>query len=202
MSYTISIPPRLRVARHSSFNYDRSVSQIATATEGGPSRLLELSQLVDMNLDDMSASGRSEQPSTSTVAPPAAANRSENTAQQLRSLISRLEPKDPPPRIQSPEYFSERESDYDMDLTEPANNAPSMVQESVKDIFSKARRDPGDTPQKSRFKSGSDDVSDMHTNSLSIGERKGKRQSVNDDEAESPHGELLIDSSRTIFLCM
>ena len=192
-SYTISIPPRLRVARNSTFNYDRSVSQIATATEGGPSRLPELSQLVDMNLDDMSASGRSEQPSTSTVPPPAAANRSENTAQQLRSLISRLEPKDPPPRIKSPEYFSERESDYDMDLTDPANNAPSIIQESVKDLFSKARRGPGDTPQRSRIKSVGDDASDVRTSSPSLSERKGKRHNMSDDGRESPKGERLTD---------
>lgn len=198
-TYTTSITPRLRVARNSSFNtYDRSVSQIATATEGGPSRLPEFSQLVDVDLDDISFSEQDGRPSTSTTPPPAIPNRSETPAATLRSLISRLSTGSrtisPRPR-DSQDYLSERESDYDMDLTESANVAHSMVQENVRDIFSKARRDPGDTPQKTRLKLANGNTEDTGASSFVNYEQKksnGRRRSLSNDDLEHPHSESLV----------
>jgi hypothetical protein len=192
-SYTTTITPRLRVARNS-LNYDRSVSQIATAAET-PSRLPEISQLIDLNLNEMAPSEISEQSSTSTVPGPSTSTRSENPAAVLRALLSRLpaESRSPLPPSPSQQYLSERESDYDMDLTEPANAARSMVQENLKDIFSKARQDPGDTPQKARTRRNSNTASEANLNPIpQIGrdDGTGKRRS-NDEELDNANGEHI-----------
>ncbi|KAF8972910.1 hypothetical protein BDZ97DRAFT_1648569 [Flammula alnicola] len=189
-TYTSSVTPRLRVARNSPLNYDRS-SQIASASESGPSRLPEFSQLVDLNLNDMAMSEASDQLSTSTIPAPSTSTRSENPAAVLRALLSRLpaQSKSPTPS-QSPsqQYLSERESDYDMDISERGNATPSMAQESLKDIFSKARRDPGDTPQKMRPRRNSVDTSEVDASPRVEKQRadhKGKRRSLSDDEMDN-----------------
>lgn len=191
-SYTTTITPRLRVARNS-LNYDRSVSQIATATES-PSRLPEISQLVDLNLNEMTPSETSEKSSTSTVPGPSTSTRSENPAAVLRALLSRLpaESRSPLPPSPSQQCLSERESDYDMDFTEPANAARSMVQENLKDIFSKACRDPGDTPQKARTRRDSNTASEVnsnHTSNMGRDDDTGKRRS--NDKLDNTNGEHI-----------
>ena len=178
------ITPRLRMTR-TPLHYDRN-SQIAST--GGPSRLTEFSQLVDVDLNDMELPGRSDHSNNSKISTPSTATRSEKPATVLRALLSRLpaDHRNPTPS-QSPsqQYPSERESDYD--ISEPTNATPSMAQESLKDIFSKARRDPGNTPQKILARRNSVDTSEVDA-SFSIEEErmdsKGKRRSVSDDETE------------------
>ncbi|KAF9484504.1 hypothetical protein BDN70DRAFT_126769 [Pholiota conissans] len=175
-----SVTPRLRVARNSS-NY--GISQIVTATDG-PSHLPEFSQLVDLNLKEMAPFEVSEQPSTSTVPGPSIPAHTENPAAVLRALLSRLpaESKNTQPsRSPSQQYLSERESDYDMDLTDPANATRSIVQENLKDIFSKARRDPGDTPQKARTRRGSNASMDKLSINAARDDSEGKRRSLSDE---------------------
>ncbi|KDR75370.1 hypothetical protein GALMADRAFT_552432 [Galerina marginata CBS 339.88] len=187
-TYTPTITPRLRMTRHSPVHYDRSTSQIASTSQSGPSRLPDFSQLVDVNLNDMAMSEASDQPSSSKLSTPSTVTRSENPAAVLRALLSRLPPDATTPTQSHPtsqQYASERESDYDM--SEHTNATPSMAQESLKHLFSKARRNPGDTPQKSRPRRNSFDTSEVDASPGVEKERadnKGKRRSLSDDEIE------------------
>lgn len=175
---------RLRVTRHSPVVSDRSTSHIAS----GPSRLPEFSQLVDVNLNDMPTSETTEQQSASRPSTPSTVTRSEKPAAVLRALLSRLPPSSPPraqQRSPSPQDPSERESDYDM--SETSHATPSIAQESLRDLFSKALRDHGDTPQKSRPRRNSLDNSEVEAspaNDRTRTDRKGKRRSLSDDEVD------------------
>ena len=181
------ITPRLRMTR-TPLHYDHNSQIASTFHTGGPSRLTEFSQLVDVDLNDMELPDPSDHSNNSKISTPSTATRSEKPAAVLRALLSRLpaDHRNPTPS-QSPsqQYPSERESDYD--ISEPANATPSMAQESVKDIFSKARRDPGNTPKKIQARRNSVGTSEVDA-SFSIEEErmdsKGKRRSVSDDETE------------------
>lgn len=185
------ITPRLRMTR-TPLHYDRDSQIASTSHTGGPSRLTEFSQLVDVDLDDMELPDPSDHSITSKISTPSTATRSEKPAAVLRALLSRLPDHRNLTPSQSPsqQYPSERESDYD--ISEPANATPSMAQESLKDIFSKARRDPGSTPQKIQARRNSVGASEVDASfsdaSCSVEEErmdsKGKRRSVSDDETE------------------
>jgi hypothetical protein len=69
--------------------------------------------------------------------------RSDNPAAVLRALLSRLPARPPSPTKSSSEQ--ERESDFD--TISESNAAPSIAQESLKQIFSNVLRDPGNTPK-------------------------------------------------------
>jgi len=189
------ITPRLRMTR-TSLHYDRNSQITSTFHAGGPSRLTEFSQLVDVSLNDMDLPNPSDNSDNSkNLKPTTATTRSEKPAAVLRALLSRL-PADQrsltPPQSPPQQYPSERESDYD--ISEPANATPSMAQENLKDIFFKARRDPSNTPQKTRARRNSVGTSDVDA-SFSIEEErmdsKGKRRSVSDDETEHLDGKPL-----------
>jgi hypothetical protein len=60
-----------------------------------------------------------------------------------------------------------------------------MAQESLKDIFSKARHDPGSTPQKTQARRNSVDTSEVKFSvEAEQMDCKGKRRSLSDDETE------------------
>ncbi|KAJ7594745.1 hypothetical protein C8J56DRAFT_750849, partial [Mycena floridula] len=90
----------------------------------------------------------------------------------------------------SPATPSELDSDFEAPTYTAAT--PSMAQKSLMDVFSRAYRDPGDTPQKSkpRRRRNSADISDI--DAVPRAERiqlerdsyKGKRKSLSDDEVE------------------
>ncbi|KAF8160953.1 hypothetical protein B0H34DRAFT_673022 [Crassisporium funariophilum] len=192
-TYASNITPRLRMSRHSPVHYDRN-SPVASTSDAGPSRLSDFSRLIGMNLKDTELSDdlylASEQDNMSKVSAPSTSSRSENPAAVLRALLSRLPAHPPSPtQAQDPSliYASERESDYDMSESEPMQGAPSIAQESLKDIFSKALRDPGDTPQKNGRRRNSIDTSEVEASPRVAKERannKGKRRSLSDDEVE------------------
>ena len=194
-TYTTTITPRLRVTRYSAGSSERSLSQIAS----GSSRLPDFSQLVDVTLNDMPVSESSDPRQTaSRSSTPSTVTRSENPAEKLRALLSRLPPASPPAqrRPLSPQDPSERESDYDM--SESSHATRSVAQESLKDLFSKARREPNSTPQKSRPRRNSVDNSEVDAspaNNRSRTDRKGKRRSLSDDEVEQNNGKQTIDVS-------
>lgn len=115
-------------------------------------------------------------------------NRSERDgtlASRLRTLLTH------PPRSVTPKAAthalalsvdSEAQSYRDSPLTN--SMTPSAARESLKDLFSRALRDPGDTPVKNRRRrSGSFDLSDIGQSPVSTKARV-KRLSLSDDEAE------------------
>lgn len=178
------------MTRHSPIHHDRS--QVASISESGPSRLPDFSQLVNVNLDDM-ASDTTEQPTQSRTSMTSTATRSDNPAAVLRALLSRLPNQSSSPRPQSPQRFpSDRESDYeDQDLADATPTSKSHAQESLRDIFSKARRDP-DTPRKS-LRRNSIGPTEAGANSESHQDIsvKGKQRSFSDDELEQNSREWL-----------
>jgi serine/arginine repetitive matrix protein 2 len=75
---------------------------------------------------------------------------------------------------------------------------PSIIRDSLKDLFSHARREPGDTPQKSRPRRSSFDSSEMDITPVVGREReqhKGKRKSLSDDEVDKPSASFPLTPS-------
>lgn len=199
---TPGIPPRLRLTRQP-HHHDKSVTSFS---EAGPSHLPECSQLVNLTLKDMDISDdniyASDIPTESArQVPPPIATKTENPAAVLRALLSRLPNKDKsfthPDHDTEHHYVSERESDYDV---ETASATTSVAQSSLKNIFSRALREPGDTPRKDRSHRprsssiGGTDVEDT-PHVLEARDIKGKRRSLSDDEVENANSKPLF------FLC-
>ena len=188
--------PRLRLSRHSSVEYDRG-SNLVSTSEAGPSRLPNFSQILDLDMKDMPLSDdqfSSSELNTPKITTTPTPTRSDNPAAVLRALLSRL-PAHPPSPTQSHALSvqdgTERESDFD--TVSEANVTPSIPQESLKHIFSKALRDPGSTPQKVRHRRNSIDPSEVEGSPRVEKERaknKGKRRSMSDDEVENTSREL------------
>ena len=89
---------------------------------------------------------------------------------------------------------SEVESDFDPPQFSPAT--PSFARESLKDLFSRALRDPGDTPQKGRQRRNSIDISEVEASPRVERERaknKGKRRSLSDEESEKPSSRCQLE---------
>ncbi|KAG1870100.1 hypothetical protein DFJ58DRAFT_653199 [Suillus subalutaceus] len=133
-------------------------------------------------------------PSTSSVAP------SETPAARLRALLARSldspNGKSPPTRPSA--QLSDSEDGAGSVLSRFTPATPSVTRDSLKDLFSRARREPGDTPQKSRPRRNSFDTSEMDITPVVDREReqhKGKRKSLSDDEVDKPRSESSFRSS-------
>ncbi|KAG1793007.1 hypothetical protein EV424DRAFT_1336275 [Suillus variegatus] len=133
-------------------------------------------------------------PSTSFVTP------SETPAARLRALLARSSDspngKSPPTRPVA--QLSEDGTGSVSSRFTPAT--PSITRDSLKDLFSRARREPGDTPQKSRPRRNSFDTSEMDITPVVDREReqhKGKRKSLSDDEGDKPSAKGSESSFRS-----
>ncbi|RXW23374.1 hypothetical protein EST38_g2507 [Candolleomyces aberdarensis] len=172
----------------------------ASTLQAGPSRLPELSQLVDVNFSGIDRdSGDTESEEQSTPRIPVASKlpppNGETPAARLRALLS-LVPNHstqttpvPPPE---PESESEHESDFDRGESINANATTSMARESLRDVFSRALRAPGDTPQKQKKRRNSIDLSDVDPSPKMEKERerskiRAKRKSLSDEEVENSY---------------
>jgi len=195
---SVGFTPRLRMTRHSP-THDRSAHTVTASTsEAGPSRLPEFSQLVNLTMNDMDVSDNNIYASDvpTPQAPPQMAAKPENPAAVLRALLSRLPNKEGSPTHPDHDtelqYPSERDSDYDV---ETASATTSVAQSSLKNIFSRALREPGDTPRKDkshRQRSSSIGDTDLENTPhvLEARDIKGKRRSLSDDEVDNGNGEL------------
>ena len=185
------------MTRHSA-THEGSAHSILS--EAGPSRLPEFSQLVNLTMKDMDISDNniyvSDVPTESTPqAPPQVGTKTENPAAVLRALLSRLPNKDEshhPADDTEHQYHSERESDYDV---ETASATTSVAQSSLKNIFNRALREPGDTPRKDkshRRRSNSIGDTDIENTPhvLEALDIKGKRRSLSDDEVDNGNSKL------------
>ncbi|KAH9485264.1 hypothetical protein JR316_0002171 [Psilocybe cubensis] len=190
-TYTSTLTPRRRMVRNPLANFDRSGQTVSTS-EPGPSRLPELSQIIDVNLSDMSMSHTTDHTTRSSALIAPTVTRSEATpAEKLRALLNVL-PHEVTSTARVPsspkQYLSERDSDYD--ITGPASATKSIAQESVRNLFSNARRDP-DTPQKSISMHNGADHSDVEPTHRYVRDRKGKQKSLHNDSSElqdqTPH---------------
>lgn len=177
MEVTTALPsiPRLRVLRQSYSTND--TLRMSIETQAGPSRLPVDSETV-------------EEQEQSTPSHP---DTKETPAARLRAVLGKLHdnsPKDQP--ISQPETPSEFDSDFDPPAKLTAS-ATSFAQKSLMDVFSYARREPGDTPQKGKSVRRRNSVGESHAFASPRAQRiqqerqenKGNRKSLSDEELEN-----------------
>lgn len=192
--------PRLRITRHyPRTRIDSRDSDVLEVPQAGPSRISPRTHAQGLSEDedeDAEATpkilSRPQLDSDRNFrAPPLDSTlTAETPAARLRALLARVpgstsaSSSSRPPVPPSP---SEIESDFD---TPNVTAASSLARESLKDIFSRALRSPGDTPQKQRRRRNSIDVSEVEDSPRVenvLRERakiKDKRRSMSDEEAE------------------
>lgn len=187
------VVPRLRISRQNS-KYDDGLD----TPQAGPSRMPFMTDTGSYNEnnddgEDAQSTPRLPIKSIPSVEPISAvqsATPTETPAARLRALLSRVpnspsNSRDPPA---TPAPASDRDSDFEPPRS-GTTNTPSIARESLKDLFTRALRDPGDTPQKTRRRRNSIDVSEVEASPRVRKERaknKGKRRSLSDEEAEKP----------------
>ncbi|KAH6914176.1 hypothetical protein BKA70DRAFT_657483 [Coprinopsis sp. MPI-PUGE-AT-0042] len=191
---------RRRLTRTGLGNVDDSVATTASSLQAGPSRLPELTQLVDVDFSDLESDNlESDEHATPRIQAlnklPSAENDLQTPAARLRAILSRvpngsLSPDATPVATQPPKSVANYESDSDMDISTQVNRAPSAAHTSIRSIFSNALRPPGDTPQKQqqRPRRNSIDTSEVETSPrLERGQHRAKRKSLSlsDEEVEN-----------------
>ncbi|KAK2467820.1 hypothetical protein APHAL10511_000115 [Amanita phalloides] len=111
----------------------------------------------------------------------------ETPAARLRALLARV-----PNKPSMPLRFDLVDSDVDPpdDYQRPPfpSTSLSLARESLRDIFLRARRDPGDTPQKDKTlrprRSSFDELDSVPNRAHDRPKRPGKRKSLSDEELE------------------
>jgi len=191
--------PRVRLVRRTPSPRVQESSDMDFTPVAGPSSALPQFNVPDEEDDNqptprmpfkaISSTSSSYGPSSEFGAATFPAIPSDTPAARLRALLARSaespDGKYPPPRPFAPP------SGYDTDTPSsrftPAT--PSVIRDSLRDLFSHARREPGDTPQRSRQRRNSFDSSEMDITPIVGREReqhKGKRKSLSDDEVDNP----------------
>lgn len=196
-SSTTLIRPRLRLFRRSPSPHDASEA----TPQPGPSSARSLFSAIHDEEDEFPTPRMQPKPIASLNTNPtpkpfpgptsATSAPTETPAARLRALLAR-EPRSPrsAASVPPPEPPSEADS-----VAEPArfgsstSSVSSVTRGSLKDIFSRALREPGDTPQKGRPRRNSFDGSSMEITPVvdrNRGQRKPARRSLSDEEAENP----------------
>lgn len=183
--------PRLRLSRLGP-KYDDDLN----TPQAGPSRLSPNLRTPIGGHDD-SENGDDAQSTprmpliTSIPLEPSSINSATPTAEtpsaRLRALLSRVQ-QSPSTARPVPAPPSEPDSDFDPPRSSPLNT-PSIARESIKDMFSRALRDPGDTPQKKGRRRNSIDISEVEASPRVEQERarnRGQRRSLSDEEPDNP----------------
>lgn len=112
----------------------------------------------------------------------------ETPAARLRALLAR-EPRSPRNATPFPPPAPSSEADSADEPAHFGSSTSSVTRDSLKDIFSRALREPGDTPQKGRLRRNSFDGSSMEITPVvdrDRGQRRAARRSLSDEEAEKP----------------
>ncbi|TBU41383.1 hypothetical protein BD309DRAFT_276689 [Dichomitus squalens] len=182
--------PRLRLPRYSPQHSDQALTPVA-----GPSHRLDRDHLHASDDDEdaestprMSAAAIPDKQSPRSAASPGLP--ASNPTARLRALLARV-PNSPNahasssrPPITLPS--SEPESDFEPPHSIPTSS--SIARDSLKELFSNALREPGNTPRKAgRPRRNSIDASEVET-SMSVEEERAKykarRRTLSDEEAE------------------
>jgi len=190
---TLSPIPRLRLTRQSP-RFDDGVDDTPQA---GPSRLSLTTDVGGQDNNEETEDAQSTpkmsmlRPMSPEPAPMQNATPPMDTpAARLRALLNRVPNSPSTSRVSphEPMNSSEPDSDFDPPRSNLANT-PSIARESLKDLFSRALRDPGDTPEKNRRRRNSIDISEVDFSPRVDRERaknKGQRRSLSDEEADKP----------------
>ncbi|KAI0829898.1 hypothetical protein BC628DRAFT_1359257 [Trametes gibbosa] len=194
--------PRLRISRFSpQANYE-TLTPVA-----GPSHNSELLHADD---DDEDAESTPRMPTSAIPdrqSPRAGASQGlpmDTPAARLRALLSRVPNT---PDSATPHASSSRQpvlppsSEPDSDFEPPYSTVTtsSVARESLKELFSRALRDPGNTPRKGKQRRNSIDASEVDSSPRVEEERakyKWKRRSLSDEEAEKSK---LVEPSERSF---
>lgn len=191
---------RLRLTRHSRSRMH--TGQFYDTPGAGPSRLSSDHLGYDLHDDDEDNESTprltngaklvSEKNSPLSYTQPALP--SDNpTVSRLRSLMARA--KDTPPPRKSESHPPSDASDYEP--INPSTTSNSIASQSLKELFSRVLRDPGDTPKKATKRRNSIDASEVEDSprlERVWKERvsyKSKRRSMSDEEAEKSLGAYL-----------
>ncbi|KAF5370874.1 hypothetical protein D9758_002105 [Tetrapyrgos nigripes] len=134
----------------------------------------------------------------------------ETPAARLKAVLSRISnsSKSKAPESATPSSASTVDLDSEFEIPEIGSSMPSLARESLKDLFSRALREPGGTPQKiakGRYRRNSIDASEVESSprvervqrERSIA--KGKRKSYSDDENENSISNYSRISSASTF---
>ncbi|KAF5386174.1 hypothetical protein D9615_002384 [Tricholomella constricta] len=161
----------------------------------GPSRdgLSDIDPSAADLTEDLDANDRDdeEQPTPKMTSTVSLTVPMETPAARLRALLARTPASSKSiPMPQPPSHSSDNESDFDPP-TGIAQSTSSFARESLKDIFSRALRDPGNTPQKEKStpRRNSIDASEVEACPRVERERakyKANRKSLSDEEFENP----------------
>ena len=184
--------PRLRLPRYSPQHGDQALTPVA-----GPSHRTD-HDLLHASDDDgdaestprMSAAAISDKQSPRSTASPGLP--ADNPTARLRALLARVpnSPNGATPQSSRPPItlLSSSEPESDFEPPHSVGTSSSIARESLKELFSNALREPGNTPRKAgRPRRNSIDASDVDA-SMSVDEErakyKAKRRTFSDEEAE------------------
>ena len=185
------VVPRLRLNRHS----PRMKPNGDATPIAGPSRIPhdDFLNVPDDDEDSQSTPRISNltklaSEKNSPVNPNSPALPADTPAARLRALLARVPNNNTPPasRTYRPPSPSDLESDFEPVSASPGSDAPSIARESLKELFSHALREPGDTPLKGRRRRNSIDASPVADKTVreERAYNRGKRASMSDEEAE------------------
>ncbi|KAG5725898.1 hypothetical protein E4T56_gene5117 [Termitomyces sp. T112] len=176
--------PRLRISRNA-HAYERPLPSSARDHFPEP-----VDTLADAPTEDSEGNDRDDdQESTPRMSSTALLDTTETPAARLRALLARSPASSKSTPMPLP---PSRSSDIESDL-EPLDasyeSTPSAARESLKDIFSRAMRDPGNTPQKEKInpRRNSINTSEVDASPRMKHQRffnKGKRKSLSDEETD------------------
>ena len=171
----LATPARLRISRQSAHDSSRTPVE----PQPGPSR----------TIDDAGLESQEDEVSEQEPISESHLNRTDTPAARLRAVLGKLNDSTNKPAIPTPQTPSELDSDFDP----PANFTASFAQKSLMSVFSHARREPGDTPQKSRSVRRRNSVGESQTLTSPRAQRvqqeraanMGHRKSLSDEEVEN-----------------
>jgi hypothetical protein len=172
-------PPRLRLSR-------QPLGAVADRPHSPDDQTPGPSRPRDRALDLDDPAGRDDDPQpTPKGHPNSNAPTPTEAAARLRALLHRMP--DKPNKTQTrPASPSEVESDFDPPRFSPP---PSEARKSLKDVFSHAVREPGDTPVKTARprRNSTSEVEDIPREA----KNKGKRKSLSDEELDKPSSAFI-----------
>ncbi|KAH9858548.1 hypothetical protein C2E23DRAFT_864453 [Lenzites betulinus] len=193
------VVPRLRISRFSPQANHETLTPVA-----GPSHNPELLHADDDDEDAESTPRMSTSAIPGGHSPRTGASQGlpmDTPAARLRALLSRVPntPDSAPPHASSsrqPVLPPNSEPDSDFEPPYSTVTTSSIARESLKEIFSRALRDPGNTPRKGKQRRNSIDASEVEASPRVEEERakyKWKRRSLSDEEAEK--SKMVMDMS-------
>ncbi|OJT12743.1 hypothetical protein TRAPUB_10691 [Trametes pubescens] len=194
-----STVPRLRLSRFSPQSHHDTLTPVA-----GPSHNSDF-----LHADDDEEDAESTPRMSTSAIPDRQSPRAGTTpglpvdtpAARLRALLARVPntPDSATPHARPPVLPANSEPNSDFEPPYSTAATPSIARESLKELFSRALREPGNTPRKGKQRRNSIDASEVESSPRVEEERakyRWKRRSLSDEEAEKSK---LVEPSERSF---